>query len=193
MLSEREKLTVLINNEPLKKSEAVILLEGDGFSRLSYSAKLYQEHWAPKIVISGGISNESYGSFPAKKLLVKLIELGVPEKDIFLEEASQNTAEQARNIISLAKQNNWKRIILVASHYHQLRAFLTFLKALKDSKIDLEIINSPTRDLSWFEQNPWGKRIELLESEYEKIEKYKDDVASFAEGIAYQQQKEAQK
>ena len=114
-----------------------------------------------------------------------------PPADIIIEENSQSTKEQAINIIELAKKSDWKKIILIASHYHQPRAFLTFLKAMRDAEVKLHIINAPARELSWFERNPWGRRFDLLDAEMEKIERYKDDLASFKEGILHQQSKEA--
>jgi len=189
-MTEREKFIILVNNEPLKKADAIILLEGDGFFRLFHAVKLFKEGWASKIVVSGGINNKSYGSFPVKEIVPELLKMGIASDNIIMEEVSQNTVEQARNIITMAENKKWKKIILVASHYHQFRAFLTFLKIMKNSNTNLFIINSPARELPWFHKNKWGRRFDLLDVEFEKIEKYKNDVASFAEGIAYQQQKE---
>lgn len=192
-MTEREKLFFLIFNELLVKADIIVLLEGDGFARVPFAARLYQEGWALKILVSGGADNAAYGSFPARKLVAKLIKMGISSADIIVEADSQNTKEQAINVIALAKKNGWKKIILVASHYHQPRAFLTFLKAASGAKSKLRIINAPARELSWFEKNPWGRRIDLLESEMEKIERYKDDLASFKEGIIYQQQKSSKR
>lgn len=188
-MTEREKLFFLIFNEPLAKADVIVLLEGDGYARLPYAARLYQESWAPKILVSGGADNAAYGSFPADKLVIKLTKMGIPLADIIIEAASQNTKEQAINIIALAKKNGLKKIILVASHYHQPRAFLIFLKARRDAKAKLQIINAPARELPWFKKNSWGRRVDLLEAEMDKIERYKDDLASFKEGILHQRQK----
>ena len=190
-MTEREKLLFLIFNEPLTKADVIVLLEGDGYARLPHAIRLYQEGWASKIMVSGDADNEAYGSFPAHKLVVKLYKMGIAPADIIIEENSQSTKEQAINIIELAKKSDWKKIILIASHYHQPRAFLTFLKAMRDAEVKLHIINAPARELSWFERNPWGRRFDLLDAEMEKIERYKDDLASFKEGILHQQSKEA--
>lgn len=188
----REKLNILIFNEPLKKADAIILLEGDGYFRLSHAADLYKQKWASKIVISGGVIDKNYGSFPAKNLATRLIKMNIAQKDIIIENESRHTREQAINVMDLVKKNKWKKIILVASHYHQLRAFLTFLKVTQEIKIKLQIINSSARDLSWFTKNKWGKRIDLLESEFRKIKEYNKHMASFSEAILYQKWKEKQ-
>lgn len=194
-MTDKEKFIALIGNEKLKKSEAIILLEGDGFFRCKHAAWLYQQSWAKKIIISGGIADYDYGSYPAEELLPKLIKLGVKRSDIALDEKSMNTRDQAINIIKLAIEKKWKKIILVASRYHQYRAFLTFLRAMEEARIKIQIINSPVSDLPWFVRNKWGRRIDLWKFEFEKIELYmaKGHVASFVEAFKYQEWKEGQK
>lgn len=189
ILSDRDKLFFLIFNEPLSKADVIVLLEGDGYARLPHAVRLHQEQWAPKIVVSGGARNRLYGSFPAHKLVAKLIKMGISPADIIIEAASQNTRDQAVNIIIMAKENGWEKLLLVASPYHQPRAFLTFLKAMQDARAKLHIINAPARELPWFEKNPWGRRFDLLEAEMERIERYKNDLALFSEGIVHQRKK----
>lgn len=194
-MNDKEKFIALLGSEKLKKAEAIILFEGDGLFRCQHAADLYRQGWSKKIVISGDTTNLGYGSYPTIYLLPELLKLGVAKKDILIDRDSINTLDQAVNILKLAKQKKWKRIILVASHYHQYRAFLTFLQELQGKKLKIELINSPADDLPWFSKNKWGRRIDLLESEFEKIEKYGQDghVASFAEAIKYFSLKEKRK
>ncbi|MDD4900554.1 MAG: YdcF family protein [Patescibacteria group bacterium] len=186
-MTDQEKFIALLGKEELKKSDAIVMLEGDGYFRCKHAAALYKQRWAKIIVISGGITNHHYGSYPAKKLWPELAKLGVKRSDMLLDEESMNTREQAVNIIKLATEKKWKKIILVASHYHQYRAFLTFLQVLRATGAKLRIINSPANDLPWFQNNKWGRRIDLLESEFEQINIYrkKNHVASYAEALAY--------
>lgn len=189
----REKLNILIFNEPLKKSDAIILLTGDGNFRLAEAIYLYKRKWAPKIVVSGGTKDINYGSLHSADLAKKLTKMGVAKKNIIIEDKSKNTREQAVNVMALVKKNKWKKIILVASPHHQFRAFLTFLKAMQEIKIKSQIINSPARNLPWFENNKWGKRFDWLESESKKIKKYKKHMADFFDAILYHKWKEKQK
>lgn len=189
-MTDSEKLIFLIFNEPLKKSDAIILLEGDGYNRIQKIMDLYRQNWSDLIVVSGNIFNPDYGSFPDLPEQIK--KMGVASEYLLWEDKSQNTKEQAENIMALAREKNWKKIILVASQYHQLRAYLTFLKAMNKAQLEIQIINAPAGDLPWFSQNDWGRRIDILESEFKRIEIYgeKGDLASFAEAIEYQQWKE---
>lgn len=189
----REQFIALMNNDRIVKADAIIVLEGDGYYRVDKAAGLWKEQWAPVVAISGGSNNPSYGSYPAALMKKHLRRAGVLSSRILLDEKSQNTKEQAEEMMVWAEKKGWKRIILVASHYHQYRVFLTFLKAMRERRMKLILMNAPARGLSWFKKNPWGRRIDLLSSEFQKIARYgrNGDIASFLEGIEYMKWKES--
>lgn len=186
-MTEREAFIALLDTEEPHKCDAIILLEGDGFARYKKAVSLYKDGIAPLICFSGGFDDEKSGAFTYEKIKPLILKSGVPEKDFILEGKSKNTYEQAVEIMSLAQQNNWKRIVLVASHYHSYRAFLTFLCAQKQKVPDLLIDMAAVKDLDWYEETVWGRRIDLLASELDKIDAYqkKNNVASYVEGLEY--------
>lgn len=190
----REKFIILVDNDCIKKSDAIILLEGDGLNRCNKAVQLYKKGFADKIVFSGGITNLSYGSYPFSMVLPELIKLGMPIEAIIHESNSQNTREQAVEIIKLAGLKGWKKLILVASHYHQYRAYLTFLKEVLNTNSGIILYNSSDKSLSWFEETRWGKRFDLLDDEFDRIEKYTvlSHLATINEAIEYQKWKEQQ-
>lgn len=187
-----DKFIVLISNEPIKKSNAIVLLEGDGINRVNHAVWLYKKRFAEKIVFSGNIKDYEYGSYPISDIRPILLKKGIKEEDIIHEDISQNTHQQAVEVVKIAKMNNWDKIILVASHYHQYRAYLTFLKVILDVYPRLNMFNSPERNLNWFEELNWGNRFDLLELEFQKIKQYQNHMASFDEAIDYQKWKETQ-
>lgn len=191
-LTAREKVIALVDNDGLSKSDVIILLEGDGFNRYEKAVNLYKQGFAPKIIFSGGIVDYEYGSFPYVDVLPHILTQGVPEEDIIHEDKSLNTREQALAVLELAFKNNWKRLILVATHEHQYRAYLTFLRVIIDSGAEIIIYNAPVRNLKWFSENPWGRRFDRLEQEFERIERYSalGHLATFEEAIIYQEWKE---
>jgi uncharacterized SAM-binding protein YcdF (DUF218 family) len=194
MLSTREIFIAIVDNDCIKKSDAIILLEGDGTYRCSKAVELFQARFAPFIVFSGGMTDYSYGSYPFIDILPVLLSENVPSEAIIHEPTSINTKEQAREIVKMASNNNWKKIILIASHYHQYRAYLTFINEIITSSSELIIYNAPASNLSWFNDNPWGSRISLLNEEFIKIEKYTalGHLASMDQAIEYQKWKEIQ-
>lgn len=191
-LSIREKFIALIDNDGLLESDAIVLLEGDGYNRYQKAANLYLNGLSKKIIFSGAITDYEYGSFPFEDILPKLIESGVPESDIIHEKKSKNTKEQAIEIIKLAISENWNKIILVATHDHQYRAYLTFLKEVLESNKEILLFNSPVRNLKWFETNVWGRRFDNIDKEFEKIDRYMSmgHLATYQDAIIYQESKE---
>ena len=194
MITDREKILAIVDNDCLSASDAIILLEGDGFDRFRKAVSLYKQGKAPKIVFSGNITDYDYGSFPFAEVLPRMLEAGVPEDDIIHEDKSLNTREQAVEVVRMALERGWKKLILVASHEHQYRAYLTFLREVLDSKSGITLYNAPARNLDWFVDKGWGTRFERLEAEILRIEKYTEmgHLANAQEVIDYQKWKEAQ-
>ena len=194
MITEREKILAIVDNDCLSPSDAIILLEGDGFDRFRKAVSLYKQVQAPKIVFSGNITDYDYGSYPFAEVLPRMLEAGVPEDDIIHEDKSLNTREQAVEVVRIAQERGWKKLILVASHEHQYRAYLTFLREVLDSKSGITLYNAPARNLDWFVDKGWGTRFERLEAEILRIEKYTEmgHLANAQEVIDYQKWKEAQ-
>ena len=193
-MTDREKFIILLDCDSPQKSDAIVLLEGDGFARYKKAVRLYKDGIAPTICFSGGYDDEKSGAYTFDKIKPLILGSGIPETQLMHEKESRNTYEQAIEIVKIAKKNNWKRITLVASHYHSYRAFLTFLRVIKKDIPNLLMDMAAAKDLDWFEENTWGKRIDLLGNEFEKIEikKKKDNVASFTEGIGYLEWKNQQ-
>jgi len=193
-MTDREKVIALVDNDGLKKSDAIILLEGDGLNRYQKAVELYNGGWADKIVFSGGITDYEYGSFPFSDVLPHILKTGVPENAIIHEDKSLSTKEQSVEVIKMSMINGWKRMILVATHEHQYMAYLTFLREVLDKIPALVLFNAPARNLNWFVETGWGTRFRRLEMEFERIEKYSalGHLATFEEAIEYQKWKELQ-
>ncbi len=191
-MTEQEIFVALVSNDQVEKADVVILLEGDGFARVEKACSLIANGWAGTLVFSGGIEKLAYGSYPYKMCEEQILKAGIKQEQIIVEAISQHTRQQAEEVIALCEKNNWTKIILVATHYHQYRAFLTFLKVLEEKKLDktIQIFNAPTQ-ASWFEETGWGKRIDLLKIEFEKIEQYKQSghISEYKTAIAYFQWK----
>lgn len=193
-MTEREQFIAIVDNDVLYPSDVIVMLEGDGYYRVGKAAGLYKKSIAPKVVFSGGITDYEYGSYPFSDVLPQLLEAGINENDLIHENKSLNTREQAVEVVKMAVANGWKRIALVASHEHQYRAYLTFLRVVLDTKCGIILYNTPARNLGWFAESNWGIRFDRLTQEFLRIEKYSSlgHLASFSEAIDYQKWKEQQ-
>ena len=192
MITDREKVLAIVDNDCLTQSDAAVLLEGDGFFRFQKAVDLYNKSIVSKIVFSGNIVDKDYGSFPYEEVKPFILAGGVPEKDIIHEDKSLHTRQQAVEVVKLAMAKGWKKLALVASHEHQYRAYLTFLREVLDTKSGI-LYNAPVRNLNWFVDSGWGQRFSRLEAEFERIERYSamGHLATADEVIEYQKWKEA--
>lgn len=192
MITDREIIMAIVDNDCLKSSDAIILLEGDGFHRFQKAVDLYKKGYGKKIVFSGAIVQKEYGSYPFEEVKPFIIKAGVPEEDLIHEDKSLQTQQQAVEVVKMAMENGWNRLALVASHEHQYRAYLTFLRQVLDSKSGIILYNAPVRNLDWFVDSGWGMRFDRLKAEFERIEKYSayGHLANVQEVVEYQQWKE---
>ena len=194
MITDREIIMAIVDNDCLKPSDAIILLEGDGFHRFQKAVDLYKKGYGKKIVFSGAIVQKEYGSYPFEEVKPFILNAGVPEEDLIHEDKSLHTQQQAVEVVKMAMENGWKRLALVASHEHQYRAYLTFLRQVLDSKSGIILYNAPVRNLDWFVDSGWGMRFDRLKAEMERIEKYSafGHLANAQEVVEYQKWKEMQ-
>ena len=194
MITDREIIMAIVDNDCLKPSDAIILLEGDGFHRFQKAVDLYKKGLGKKIVFSGAIVQKEYGSYPFEEVKPFILNAGVLEKDLIHEDKSLQTQQQAVEVVNMVMKKGWKRLALVASHEHQYRAYLTFLRQVLDSKSGIILYNAPVRNLDWFVDSGWGMRFDRLKAEIERIEKYSafGHLANAQEVVEYQQWKEKQ-
>ena len=193
MITDREIIMAIVDNDCLVRCDAAILLEGDGFFRFEKAVELYLKKIVSKIVFSGNIVDKDYGSYPFEEIKPYILEAGVKEEDLIHEDNSKNTYEQATEVIKLSVSNKWKKLALVASHEHQYRAYLTFLRQVLDTKCGIILYNAPVRNLNWFIDSGWGTRFDRLAAEFERIDRYSSQghLAIADEVIEYQRWKES--
>lgn len=186
----RERFCAVLGSTPLLRGDAIVVLEGDGTTRLPAAVQLLRTGAAPFIVVSGGLDKPPH-CITAEKMAGLLMGMGVGPDRILLDSESKNTQEQARHVFRLAEQENWSRLLIVASPYHAPRAFLTFLKELQriDKDRAVHVVMVPASQAPWFAK-PDGlevTRFDLLDDEFRKVDVYGEQghVASWDDGIEY--------
>lgn len=190
-MNEEKLLNIILREEPIV-ADVAVWLQGDRYDRGQKTVEMYLNKFAPRILISGnnvlvgGRARKGEENITLDAMKKWAEQKGVAVKDIIVEDKSINTKEQAQNVLGLAKREGWKKIILIASPHHQLRAFLTFLNTAKNLNWDGRIINQSAR-LYWNEV-PGGrnkKSKDVLSDELEKIKKYHNNIATVEDGLAY--------
>lgn len=186
-MTKREKFIILLDSEQLHAGDVIIILEGDGLSRYKKAVELYKMGIAHKICFSGNFDDKKSGAVTFEIIKPLLLEEDIPEDDLIFEDKSKNTYEQAVEIMKLSKHYCWNHIIIVASQYHSYRAFLTFLHEQKIQRPDLIMDMASVTDLDWYKDTGYGRRIDLLQLELNKIDLYQKNgnVSDYEEGIDY--------
>ncbi len=101
---------------PPKHADAVVVLGGGGGERLDEGLRLVRKGVAPVLVISDG-------NRPGWKRANALCKAGSPEFEVvcFKPDPSRTQGE-AEGAARLARKHGWKRIAVVTSGYHAIRA-----------------------------------------------------------------------
>jgi len=117
----------------LKPASAILCLGSFDPSAARFATQLYQQHWAPRLIFSGGIAHRNdLGSTgwdkPEAEVFAAIAESeGVPKSAIILESASTNTGENFAftrgELVRLGVKAH--RLILVTKPYMTRRAAAT--------------------------------------------------------------------
>jgi uncharacterized SAM-binding protein YcdF (DUF218 family) len=141
---------------------------GGGYQeRVKHAVDLYHAGHASHLVFCSGF----VFAFREAELMKGLaVSLGVPVRDIVLEERAVNTWENVTFTHRLLGREGWRSILLVSSPYHMRRAVWTFRKVAPE----LEVIPTPAPN-SQFYQHGSGANLEQilgLVQEYVSIAEY---------------------
>jgi len=152
----------LIVEDPLQKSDAIIVLSDDNFyaDRATRAAELYRQDLAPSVVASG-IRLRPYAGI-SELMLHDLIERGVPKEHIVLfPQNADDTREEATALSQLLAERKWKSVIIVTSNYHTRRARFIFRKLFsEDIRVEVASARDANFDPSnWYEHRRAVKRF----------------------------------
>lgn len=108
------------------RADAIVVVSGgDTEARVQEALELYDNGWAPKLIVSGAAQDIS-GPSNAVAMQQQAIEAGVPATAIIIDESARNTSQNASESAELARVNDVRNIIVVTSPYHLTRATLVF-------------------------------------------------------------------
>lgn len=126
--------------------DAIVAISGgDTETRANRAIDLYKNGWSNTLIFSGAARDKS-GPSNAEVMKKQALDRGVPNSDIYIDEYSETTSQNAHNSQTIFAKYNINRVILVTSGYHQRRASLEFNKRAKN----VIILNSPVQlDRDW--------------------------------------------
>lgn len=132
-------------NHQLAHADVILVLCSHDDSVAAKGAQLWLDKWAPLLIFSGGlgvVTSKLWTEPEANRFARIAIKLGVPERQILLENQSTNTGE---NVLFtkrlLAEQGlNPQTFLLVQKPYMERRSYATFRKLWPEKDV---IVTSP--------------------------------------------------
>jgi uncharacterized SAM-binding protein YcdF (DUF218 family) len=118
------------------------------------------------ILYFSGLGHQATWSLLTRQLSRRVLQVVQPE-DVIIENESANTDENAKWLLKIAQERNWKRIVLLTSSYHMKRANYIFARVLKAGGLSVQIdtlsvTQEPFSSKQW-RSGFWGIRVTLLE------------------------------
>lgn len=154
----------LLNKQNLPGFQAdAALVFGTGLAwkaetRWKHAAQLYHQGLARYIIVSGGVIVPNLQQTEAEWFRENIMDLGIPDEYILLENRATNAAENAAFVLPIIQQHKFKTVILVMSDFTGLRAHLTAERAWLGQ--DLKIFNSHASSGSHWNQWTWWLSLE---------------------------------
>lgn len=141
----------LAPQDELLPVDAIVAISGDQGFRYEKALELYEEGWSDVLIFSGAAFDPGSPS-NAQVMKRQAIAQGVLPKNIFIEEISRDTEENAAEVAKIVRTEGIRSIILVTSPYHQRRAHLEFDRALPENVV---VLNYSARDDNWRRSRWW--------------------------------------
>ena len=158
----------LVVEDPLAKSDAIIVLGGTMYERQLEAVDLYNEGWAPRIylfreVIDWGELALIERGVPYTKVvdiqIDAMLQFGVPRDRIVILDRAGSTSEEADFVRQLVTSEKWSRVIVVSSKQHTRRARLVMRRKLSGTGGD--VIVRPSRYDRSNVEDWWTERATL--------------------------------
>jgi uncharacterized SAM-binding protein YcdF (DUF218 family) len=150
-------------SESPKQADVIIVLSGGG-GRVEKAVELFQEGFAPYLLLS----TVSESASPSGDMHQTALALGIPEEAILTEDAAQSTYQNAEFTLPIMKQHGFKSAIVVSSDFHMRRVKFIFDHVYKKSGIELTYIGA---DSGYNAKTWWSDRNsrETTFNEYTKM------------------------
>ena len=132
-------------NNAKKGAGAIICLSGGKQTRIPKTIELWNQGYAPKVFltderkINRDYSHLEISNTEFAKEVSKIMKLDVPWGIIPSKDGgATSTFDEAFDALSFAKENDWKRIIIVTDNFHTRRALHAFKKVFQGSGIEIQ-------------------------------------------------------
>ena len=102
-------------------------------------AELFKARKAKNVLLAGGYSA---GGATEAELMAEVINGQIPLDNLYIENKSTSTVQNADYTLRVMKEKKWKTAIIVSQQLHARRARATFRKQWKNNEIKLYVIKA---------------------------------------------------
>lgn len=156
-----------------RPADLIVVLGGDNGGRVKHAMELWRQGLAPRILLTGlGYSPEETRPYYLHWRARFLLDRGIPREAILYDTRSGNSWEEAVNTLSLMRNAEWGRVIVVSDPPHMRRLRWVWGRVFEGSGIDVRLVSSHPR---WWDSKRWWRNdlaVKFLVSEYLKIAYY---------------------
>ena len=164
----------LVRKDRLKSSDALVILSGGGEERLEYGASLYDAGIARRIILT-----ETDDIKPGTSESMAVVNMGElasrfsidKSRILITRKTSTSTYEEAKAVLELMSDREWKSMVVVTDSFHSRRTGLIFASIFKGSgiRISIQPVDVPGY---WYNPITWWWKAESRSAtfmEYVKI------------------------
>lgn len=170
----------MLMHQDLIPMDAIIALGANDIRVADRAYEVWKDGFAPIIICTGGkahendINNTGWEKSEAEMFEDRLLSLGVPRKNIFLEKDAQSTGDNVKNVKKLLAEEDLQlnNFIVVGKPWNERRAYTTFKKQWPEVNI---IMTSP--QLSYNEyintgEVPKDVLLNVMVGDFQRIKEY---------------------
>jgi uncharacterized SAM-binding protein YcdF (DUF218 family) len=164
----------LIDEDQLRKADAIFVLSGNPGDRAKEAAKLFTSGFAPMIICTGESVPTLFEVINVKMDEATLSEIAlkkekVDSNKIEVIHEGTSTREESHVILRYCKQNGLKKIIVVSDKFHTNRINYAFRSIFEKGGIEVILRGAPSS--GYKEDNWWAEEAGLLmvNNEYVKL------------------------
>ncbi len=170
----------MLMHQDLIPMDAIIALGANDIRVADRAYEVWKDGFAPIIICTGGkahendINNTGWEKSEAEMFEDRLLSLGVPKKNIFLEKDAQSTGDNVKNVKKLLAEEDLQlnNFIVVGKPWNERRAYTTFKKQWPEVNI---IMTSP--QLSYNEYMNTGEvpkdvLLNVMVGDFQRIKEY---------------------
>lgn len=136
-----------------RQADVIVVLGGDSGLRVEKGAELYNEGFAPHVLLTG-IDAKFYRPGHPNWRERRMRALGVPKKAIKVDTESETTWEEAVNASETMQKNGWKHALVVSDPPHMLRVHQTWSKVFEGSSKSVTLVST---NPEWWNPLLWWK------------------------------------